>query len=286
MKKAAFICGAALLLVGGEVSRPVRAAGQTPPEGHTTVRAGQATIEVTIRGRGEPIVCIPSRGRDAEDYDDLSRRLVDAGYQVVLPQPRGIGGSRGPMDGITYHDLAADVAATIKAVVSGPAVVVGHAFGSRIARTLAADHPELVTRLILLAPAGAVPRAAAVDSLTTRFWETALNRDARLAVIRQVFFAPGNKAEVWENGWHFDAARAQRAADARTPRDAWWSGGKAPVLILQGLDDVIVLPENARRLAAEFPSRVTLVEIANAGHALLAEQPDKVATAILKYLRR
>ena len=97
------------------------------------------------------------------------------------------------MGSITYHDLAADVAATIKAVVNGPVVVIGHAFGSRVARTSSADHPKLVTRLILLAPAGAVPGAAAIESLTTRFCETQLPREARLALLQRTFFAPGNK---------------------------------------------------------------------------------------------
>jgi len=33
----------------------------------------------------------------------------------------------------------------------------------------------------------------------------------------------------------------------------------------------VALPENARRLATEFPERVTVVEISHAGHALLPE---------------
>jgi ketosteroid isomerase-like protein len=51
------------------------------------------------------------------------------------------------------------------------------------------------------------------------------------------------------------------------------------------MDDVVALPENARRLAAEFPERVTVVEIPHAGHALLPEQPEQVEKAILAYLR-
>jgi pimeloyl-ACP methyl ester carboxylesterase len=193
MTSAASIRTVGLLLAGSGVIWPTRAIGQASSERQTTVSAGAATIAVTIRGRGQPVVCSPLRGRGSEDFDDLSQRLVDAGFQVILPQPRGIGGSTDPMGSITYHDLAADVAATIKAVVNGPVVVIGHAFGSRVARTSSADHPELVTRLILLAPAGAVPGAAAIESLTTRFWETPLPREARLALLQRTFFAPGNK---------------------------------------------------------------------------------------------
>jgi pimeloyl-ACP methyl ester carboxylesterase len=116
--------------------------------------------------------------------------------------------------------------------------------------------------------------------------ETALAPTDRLEAIRQVFFAPGNDPHAWADGWHFDVARAQRASDGRTPTTDWWAGGTAPMLVVQGTDDVIVLPENAKRLAAEFPQRVTLVEIAHAGHALVREQPDAIANAVLAYLRR
>lgn len=262
------------------------AVAQSGPPRHQVVRAGGATLQVTIKGQGDPIVFIPSRGRGIEDFEDLSNRLVQAGYQTILPEPRGIGGSTGPLDGITYHDLAADVAATIQSVAGRPVTIIAHAFGTRVARTLASDQPSLVRQLILLAAAGTVPRAPAIDQITTRFWESAMSAEDRLTAIRQTFFAAGNDARVWAEGWHFDVARAQRASDARTPLREWWSGGSAPMLVLQGTEDVIVLPENARKLASEFPHRVTMVNITRAGHAMLPEQPEQIAKAVLAYLRR
>jgi len=251
------------------------------------VHAGSATIAVTIIGQGEPIVFIPSRGRSVEDFDALSNRLVKAGYQAILPEPRGIGGSTGPLADITYHDLASDVAATIESVVGRPATVVGHDFGNRIARTLASDYPRLVKQLILLSAGGMVPRSPEIEKLTTRFWETALSPEDRLTAIRRIFFAAGNDVPAtWEGGWYFEVARAQRASDARTPLKEWWAGGSVPMLVVQGTEDVVAPPENAKRLAAEFPDRVTLVEIPHAGHALLPEQPEQVEKAILAYLRR
>jgi pimeloyl-ACP methyl ester carboxylesterase len=85
---------------------PEAAVAQSQLTRHENVRAGPAALQVTIRGKGEPIVFIPSRGRGIEDFDTLSNRLARAGYQVILPQPRGIGGSTGPLKDITYHDLA------------------------------------------------------------------------------------------------------------------------------------------------------------------------------------
>ncbi len=85
-----------------------------PSDRQEIVKAGSASLMVTVRGQGEPIVFIPARGRGVEDFDDLGRRLAWAGYQVILPQPRGIGNSSGPLEGISLHDLAADVAGVIR----------------------------------------------------------------------------------------------------------------------------------------------------------------------------
>jgi pimeloyl-ACP methyl ester carboxylesterase len=261
------------------------AAAQSELTQRETVHAGPATLQVTIRGKGEPIVFIPSRGRGVEDFDALSSRLAQAGYQVILPEPRGIGGSTGPLKEITYHDLASDVAAVIESLAGRPATVIGHDFGNRVARTLASDHPRLVKQLVLLSAGGMVRRSPEMEKLTTRFWESTLSREDRLTAIRQIFFAAGNKVPpTWKEGWHFEVARAQRASDARMALDEWWAGGSAPTLVVQGMEDVVALPENAKRLAAEFPERVTVVEIPRAGHALLPEQPEQVEKAILGYL--
>ena len=277
---------AGLLLIAPICYPPEVAVAQPAPARRVIVRAGPATLQVTVSGHGESIVFIPSRGRSVDDFNSLSKELAEAGYQVILPQPRGIGGSTGPLEGITYHDLASDVAATIQSVVGGPATVIGHDFGGRIARTLASDHPTLVKQLVLLGAPGVVPRSPESERLTTRFWETALSREERLALIRQLFFASGNDASAWEEGWYFDVARAQRASDARTPSKEWLAGGKAPMLIVDGAEDIIAVPENGKKLAAEFPGRVKLVQISNAAHAMLPEQPEQVAKAVVAYLRR
>src|ERR1700757_1912676 len=131
------------------------------------VRSGPATLQVTISGEGEPVIFIPSRGRGVEDFADLSHALVRAGYQAILPDPRGIGRSTGPLNDITYHDLASDAAAVLKSLAGRPAIVIGHDFGNRIARTLASDHPTLVKQLILLSAGGMVPRSPEMEKLTT-----------------------------------------------------------------------------------------------------------------------
>jgi len=190
----------ALVILAAMICGVPEPAAQSAPTRREIVRAGAATVQVTVIGQGEPIVFIPSRGRGVEDFDVLSNRLVRAGYQAILPEPRGIGGSAGPLENITYHDLASDVAATVESLVGRPVTVIGHDFGNRIARTLASDHPALVKQLILLSAGGMVPRSSDMEKLTTRFWETSLSRNwlrfARYSSRQAMTHRPGTRVGI------------------------------------------------------------------------------------------
>jgi len=248
------------------------------------VKAGAATIHISIRGTGKPIVFIPSLGRGVEDFDDLSKRLAGAGYQAILPDPRGIGASTGPLDSITLHDLAADVAAVIRARGGTPAVLIGHGFGNRVARMVASDYPKLTSRVIILAAGGKVPETSQTLRDENRVFDASVPEAERLAAMQRVFFARGYDGKEWRKGWHLEVAPAQLAIMARQPLQDWWAGGSVPMLVLQATEDIQAIPENSKLLAREFPNRVTVVEIDHAGHAMLPEQPDQISVAILRYL--
>jgi pimeloyl-ACP methyl ester carboxylesterase len=80
--------------------------------------------------------------------------------------------------------------------------------------------------------------------------------------------------------------RNETTTSSATIMDAWWAGGNAKMLVIQGLQDAVAVPENGRLLKAEAGSRVELIEIDGAGHALLPERPDEVATHVLDFLKR
>jgi pimeloyl-ACP methyl ester carboxylesterase len=234
---------------------PLAPAGPFQIEG---LRLSRALLEIGSLGSGAPVVCLPGQGgAGTEQFGALAEALAAAGYRCIAVNPRGVGSSRGPLAGIGLRDLADDVAELIVRE-GGAAHVVGRAFGNRVARALAAAHPERVTSLTLLAAGGLVPgrpgppRAAA---------------------------APAQGAR-WRQ-----AARAQRRAAEATPLSEWWDGGTAPMLVVQGLDDRIAPPENGRSLARRHPDRVRLLELEGAGHDPLRERPDRVIPAVLAFLR-
>jgi pimeloyl-ACP methyl ester carboxylesterase len=248
-----------------------------------TVPHGDAVIEYHIDGRGPPVLMIPSLGRPATDFDDLAARLAAAGYTTVRPEPRGVGRSSGPMKDVTMRDLAADFLASVPSE-SGPIIVIGHAFGQRVARTLATEYPDRVKTVIMLAAGGKAPmRPGANDALRAVF-DPKLSPDKHLEVVRFAFFAPGNDPAVWRDGWYPAVAEMQRAANATQKIEEWWGAGKASMLVIQGLQDVVAPPENGRMIKEEYGERATLREIDGIGHAMLPERPIEIAAAVLAFL--
>jgi len=233
---------------------------------------------------GPHAVMLASLGRPGSDFDEVAKALADAGYCVTLPEPRGIGGSEGPMDGLTLHDLAADVAAVIETQAQAPVALLGHAFGNRLARTTAADHPELVSRLVLLACGGLIEIPEAALKALVGCFDEKLTADERLECVRYGFFARNNDPEVWREGWHRDVMLMQSSAVRHTPVEEWWEAGGQPMLVVQAMEDAIALPANAHDLKVRLGERVTLIDLPDAGHAMLPEQPAKIVSAIREFI--
>ncbi|MBI1773714.1 MAG: alpha/beta hydrolase [Proteobacteria bacterium] len=253
---------------------------------HRTVAAEHARIALRVAGSGKTVVMLPGLGRSSDDLLPLAERVIGAGYRVALPMPRGLGASQGPMAGITLHDLAADVAAAIAALGKSPVVLVGQAFGNRVARMLAADRPELISAVVLLGASGKVAGGPELPAANERAKNPALPLAERLAAARLTMVGPGRDPTPWLDGWNEPVAKVYLAAAAATPMDEWWTAGTARVLIVQGLADVMAPPANGRMLLGELGSRGSLVELEGIGHSLPVEAPDEVAAVVIDFLRK
>ena len=83
------------------------------------------------------------------------------------------------------------------------------------------------------------------------------------------------------------AAQASQAAAGRATRlEEWWSGGSAPLLVIQGLQDKVAPPGNGRDLKTNHPDRVSLVEIDGAGHGIVVEHPVRLADEIVRFIAK
>jgi pimeloyl-ACP methyl ester carboxylesterase len=233
----------------------------------------------------DSLVLLPSSSRDSEDFDEIATMFAAEGFRVLRPQPRGMCGSTGPMDGLTLHDYANDVATVIQRLAGGSAFVFGHAFGQWIGRCVAADHPHLV-RGVILAAAAAKSADPALREQLARCIDTSLPDPVRLTALQTAFFAPGHDPSCWLGNWHPVASKSQRAASAATPQSDWWHAGRAKVLDLQAEHDPWRPADTRDGILHDLgAARVTFVVIQDASHALIPEQPVAVVRAVRDWIR-
>lgn len=257
----------------------------SPARSRVLLQQGAAQIEVRVEGEGDAIVLLPSSQRGSEDFDAVAGRLAAAGHRVLRPQPRGIGASTGSLDNLTLHVLAADVAATIRALGGGRAVVVGHAYGHYVARVTDLDYPNLV-RGVVMAAAGSssATSALALPAALDIAADASKPEAERLAALRLAFFAPGSDASAWLDGWHPELAAAYRRAAKVPERSSWWPVTHAPVLDLQAGDDPWRPRASCMDVKDALGDKASVVVLPHASHALFPEQPAAVADAIIQWI--
>ncbi len=252
-----------------------------------TADSDGAAIHYFVSGPagGSMVALVPSYARSASDFNELVVALHAAGHRTLAMQPRGIDGSSLPSMRTSLHSYATDLMAALTSEgVTRPVVVVGHAYGNRIARMFATDFPEQTRALVLLAAGGEDPTPPEMTQAITKALFGVYPDAVRREAIERAFFAEGNIApEHWLRGWYPRAGLAQAGATARALYEQWGAGGNAPILVLQPGEDAVAAA-GGERLARRFPSRVQLVTIAGAGHALLPEQPEAVREAVVDYL--
>jgi pimeloyl-ACP methyl ester carboxylesterase len=265
-------------------------AANAQPRTREVIHRDDVAIEVISEGRGPVIILLPSLGRDSEEFDPAAERIAAAGFRVLRPQPRGYGRSTGPMQNVTLHDFARDVAVVIqhenaRNKSDAPAILAGHAFGHFVAKMTAVDFPPLVRAVILIGAAQKQPNPEVQKSVSIATDPTQPEAE-RLKHLRLVFFAPGNDPRPWLTGFHAKVRAVEIIARDATPQQEYWSAGSAPILDIQGASDPYRPKSSSNELVTEFGARrVSVVIIPHAAHAVIVEQPRQVADAIVKYAR-
>lgn len=111
----------------------------------------EGRVAFTVEGSGPLVVLVPGMGDLRSTFRDLTGPLADAGYRVAVADLRGHGDSDTTF---TVHgDVATggDLVALVEHL-GGPAVLVGSSMGAAASAWAAAERPDLVAGLVLLAP--------------------------------------------------------------------------------------------------------------------------------------
>jgi pimeloyl-ACP methyl ester carboxylesterase len=185
-----------------------------------------------------------------------------------------------------------------------PAVIVGHSLGAGIALALAANAPQHVRALVLVAPAVGAQSITITDRLLAApilgpsliwFGFRALGLALHLAPLRsrvltkRVGLSAGDSKEVvrritYGNTWRsFIVEQRHLVADAVRLRDQI-RRIDCPVLIVAGSRDRIATAGVVRALSKHLPGAE--VTMTNTGHLIPIDDPEAVASAVQSAVRR
>lgn len=247
-------------------------------------------------GAGPPnFLLFNGAGCTTRTWGEIAEGLAGIG-QVTRFDARGAGQSDLPDEPYTLETLAADGRALLDYLEIQRAIIIGHAFGGRVAQIFTRDYPDRVLALILCGTGGQFPpKLARVPGSTG---EPASTDDATR---EQIFFANYCGSEFRQQQPEraqrlLDEIRAEspgpasaelrRRAIQATPSETYWGTTPAsvPVLLLYGTEDRFGTIENANDLARRL-KQAHLIFIEGAGHMAIREQPERLLEEIASFVK-
>lgn len=269
---------------------------------HISVRTVGSVQKVD---RGTPVILIPGLSSPRAVWDGVVPSLAKT-HQVYVVQVNGFGGddpranlSPGILDGIV-----ADLHTLITQSKLGKPAIVGHSMGGLVALMLAKMHPDAVGKLMIVdslpyigeifAPGATVaalePQAKAMRAGMTAAYGKPANVAANEALAERMALKPASRTTVAE--W---AAKA----DARVSAQAMYEDlttDLRPAMASIAAPITLVYPWNAvgptkpvadalyRKAYATAP-HVTFVDIGDAAHFVMLDQPVAFQAALDDFLR-
>lgn len=234
-----------------------------------------------------PVVLLHGFGMVSACFASLIQALSAERHVLAFDLPGHGGSLEHPLFG-SARKCADAVIAELEARIVNHVTLVGHSFGGAVAALLAIARPDLVSRLVLIAPGGFGPD---INAALLRRSASAISFDEMKSVMQEMA-APGFAAQE-EN---IRALVEMRRAQGQTaklielvgrilrgdqqgvlPLDALAASG-VPVDLVWGELDAVVPVTDGKRAPAAFRKTI----IAGAGHMLVDEALENVAGVILR----
>jgi pimeloyl-ACP methyl ester carboxylesterase len=263
------------------------------------VTASGARLRVAERGSGTSVILLHGLFLDHTSWDRLSETLSER-HRVIAPDFPGFGASeKPPVSRYSYEvEAVAEAIADLYAALElGRAHVVGQCLGGAVALVLAARHPELVSKLVLVDALCETPRLGAFGQLGLMplvggfVFKQLWGKNVFRALFRERLSAgAGNDEAKLEHHYaafsepaaRVSALETLRAVQDPRPLVARTAGVRAPTLVVWGSGDLVVPVSAGKRLAREIPG--ARLELLGTGHAPQDEAPDALGTVIARFL--
>jgi len=251
-------------------------------------------LHIHVQGQGTPVVLSHALGVDLHMWEGLAAKLAGQ-HKVLRYDHRGHGKSAAPAGPYTLDDdLVEDAARVIREWGQGPVVWIGLSLGGMVGQGLALKYPELVKGLVLANTTSSYPEAAMAnwtaridtvnakgleaiaDGVMERYFNATYRADHAADVVKARRTVVRNDPKAYVAACH-----AVRGVNYTDRLDAI----KVPTLVIAGADDL----GTPVAMAETIVSRIKGAELAvleNASHLSVAEQPEKFAQLVERFLER
>jgi pimeloyl-ACP methyl ester carboxylesterase len=278
------------------------------------VHVGDIDIAYKMLGKGDPILLFNGASDGMDAWDPSFPRILSSNHTVIAFDSRGIGNTTAGSKPYTYQQLANDSADLLDALKIPKADVLGYSLGSYIAEQLAIVYPDKVNSLVLVGSSCGgkdhTPKPPEFLKLQSEIVNKSLNNvsisqeeikslvvaslgsgwiklhpesvdiPANITTLQQL--KPGLPPEIannqnnvgkhWEDNPNWTGACDELAKTAR------------PTLVITGTDDNNYQPHvNSLKIVEKIPG-AWLVQIKDAGHAVMDQYPEEIGKIVNTFL--
>jgi 4,5:9,10-diseco-3-hydroxy-5,9,17-trioxoandrosta-1(10),2-diene-4-oate hydrolase len=249
-----------------------------------------------VEGKGDNILLIHGLGIGRRAWDEVIAEVAQS-YSVYAVDLPGFGCS--DMSDLPYSVpfYAELVNKFMHMLKLEPAGIAGISLGGAVAATLAAHHPDKVSKLVLIAPAGLTPPQGEFVKpsrfMDANFWLLTHNKDLFRQSMEEMFFDKGKLTpalldEMWADMRSPEHRRAvlrnaQYLAKADPAFTDMLESIAAPTLVVWGEEDHIISPIDAEKFSILI-KYCDVVMLPKCGHAVTIERGELLADAMLSFL--
>jgi pimeloyl-ACP methyl ester carboxylesterase len=274
------------------------------------VHVGDIDIAYKMFGKGDPILLISGGSTGINGWVPSTLKALSSNHTVIVFDTRGIGNTTIGSKSYTMEQLANDTAGLLDALKIEKADVLGYSLGSSIAQKFAVMHPEKINSLILVAATcggkEGIPQPPQLVKLQSEILNKSLN-NIPIAPEKIKSLISLSLGTGWLRLHPDDLQNIPKAEDvfAGVPPNTikgqfsageeWmatnWSGAcnelakiAKPTLVITGTDDNSYTPHaNSLIIAGKIPG-AWLIQIKDAGHAVISQYPDEINRVLQTFL--
>ena len=276
------------------------------------VHVGDIDIAYKVFGKGDPIILHNGASDSMNVWDPSLLKGISSNHTVIVFDNRGIGNTTAGTKPYSIQLLANDTAGLMDALKIQKANILGYSLGSFTTQQFAISHPDKVSNIILVASTcggkEGIPKPAEFMKSMSQIANKSQNnipvsqQELKSLVIASL--GPG-WIKLHPESVNIPANLTIQQMKPSLPPEtlnnqknagfAWeatnWNGAcddlakiAKPTLVIAGTDDNLYVPHaNALVIASKVPG-AWLVQIKDAGHAVMDQYPDEVGKIVNTFL--